>query len=291
MKNKKRGILIACAIVVIFSVFAAVGYPLLTEGFGSVTAKKYYKQNLRNVNDIILVAECPEVDGKAQSIAGVKEAVRLGADAVEVDLCFRSDDTPVITNDYENNDDADTVGDLFFEMSDEKYRNVKIYFNIVQLSSLTKLNQLAVKYNMVSRIYLVGIDESHYGLVTSDDTIIPFLLKYDFSKEELKSIREGRFTAPECIAGYGAAGLEIDKKYATAEIMSTLNDFGIPFFVSGIDSTKDFCESLVNGAMTVLVDDIKERRKTLDCWTLIMTERISEERNKSLAEEMSKNSK
>ena len=132
---------------------------------------------------------------------------------------------------------------------------------------------------MVNRVYIIGIDESHYGIIDSDDTIIPFLLKYDFTKEELKSIKEGRFTAPECIAGYGAAGLEIDKKYATPEIISTLNDFGIPFFVSGIDSTQDFCEALLNGAMTVLVDDIEECDTTLDRWTNHIIDRAFKKQN------------
>lgn len=270
MKNKKRGILIACSIVVAVAVLTAVFVPVI---YDKISVRNYIGQDLKNVDNIVLVAECSEIDGKNQSIAGVKEAVRLGADAVMVDLCFRSDGTPVITDRYENNADADTVEELFNELSVEKYRDVKIYFNIVQLSSLTELNQIAVRYNMVGRVYLIGIDESHYGLVTSDDTIIPFLLKYSFTKEELQNIQEGKFTAPGCIAQYGASGLEIDAKYATNEIVTTLDDFGIPFIVSGIGSTSDFCEILLNGVSTVIVDNIQTISEVFDGWIDAMRER------------------
>lgn len=275
MKNKKRGILVACAVITALAITPAVLSPLIYDAFGVAAVRKYIGQDIKNVDNIVLVAECPETDGKTQSVAGVKEAVRLGADAVRVNLCFRSDDTPVITDRYENNAQADTVEELFAAMNEEKYKDVRIYLNIVQLSSLTELNSLAVKYNMIGRVYLIGIDESHYGLVTSDSTIVPFLLKYNFTQEDLQNIADGKFSAPECIAKYGASGLEIDEKFATEEIVSTLDNFGIPFIVSGVDSVDSYCKVLVSGAATVIVDDIKKSSDILDSWIEVMRERHS----------------
>lgn len=275
MKSKKRGIFIACIVIVVIAVLFAVFYPFIADGLGIITANRYIGQDLKNVDNIVLIAECPEVDGVSQSISGIKEAVRLGADAVKVDLCFRTDGTPVITDKYENNADADTVEDLFIGMNEEKYRDIRIYFNIVQLSSLTELNRLTVKYNMVDRIYLMGIDESHYGLVTSDSTIVPFLLKYDFTQEDIRSIEEGLFSAPDCIAEYGAGGLEIDCRFATEQIVTTLDDFGIPFIVSGIGSLEDLCKALLSGATHVVVDDIRMSADMLNDWIDAMRERHS----------------
>ena len=272
MKNKKRSILIIIAIVAAIVALAALS-PAFSDTIGMFNVRKYITQDIKNVDNIVIIGECPEVDGKAQSVAGVKEAVRLGADAVKVDLCFRPDGAPVITDRYEYNAEADTVEELFTEMNDDKYRDVKIFLNIIQLSELSQLNQLAVKYNMVGRVYLIGIDVSHYGLVTSDDTILPFLLKYDFSAEDLQSIKDGKFSAPECIAKYGAGGLEIDRKFATEEIVSTLDDFGIPFIVSGTGNAGDYCKTLLSGASAVVVDDAEESRQILDDWIKAMQER------------------
>lgn len=275
MKIKKRGLLIACAVVVALAVTLAIASPFIADGIGRITARKYIGEDLKNVDNIVLVADCVEIDGSTNSVAGVKEAVRLGADAVVVDLCFRTDGTPVMTDKYEDNETAQTVEELFNEMNSEKYKDVKIYLNIVQLSSLTELNRIAVKYNMVGRTYLIGIDESHYGLVTSDSTIIPFLLKYKISQEDTQTIEDGKFSAPECIAKYGAGGLEIDAEDATSEVVTALNDFGIPFIVSGIDSTSDFCKVLLNEAGTVYVNDIEKCAQVLDMWIEAMRERYS----------------
>lgn len=273
MKNKKRSITVITVVAVVIAIALAVLSPFISDGFDRLAARRYIGQDIKNVDNIVLIGECPEVDGKAQSVAGVKEAVRLGADAVKVDLCFRSDGTPVITDRYENNAEADTVEELFNEINGDKYKDVTVYLNIIQLSSLTELNRLAVKYDMVGRTYLIGIDESHYGLVTNDDTIVPFLLKYEFTKDDLQKIKDGKFSAPECIAKYGAGGLEIDLKFATEEIISTLNDFGIPFTVSGIESISDYCRVLLNGTSTVIVEDIESATQVLDSWIEAMQER------------------
>lgn len=273
MKNKKRSVTIILAVAVVAAIALAVLSPFISDGLNKMTARRYIGQDIKNVDNIVLIGECPEIDGKAQSVAGVKEAVRLGADAVKVDLCFRSDGTPVITDKYESNAEADTVEELFIEMNDEKYKDVTVYLNIIQLSSLTELNRLAVKYNMVGRVYLIGIDESYYGLVTNDDTIVPFLLKYEFTKDDLQRIKDGKFSAPECIAKYGAGGLEIDADDVSSEVVNALNDFGIPFIVSGIESIGDYCRVLLNGAGTVCVDDIENCADTLDMWIEAMQER------------------
>ena len=157
MKNKKRSITVITVVAVVIAIVLAVLSPFISDGFDRLAARRYIGQDIKNVDNIVLIGECPEVDGKAQSVAGVKEAVRLGADAVKVDLCFRSDGTPVITDRYENNAEADTVEELFNEMNGDKYKDVTVYLNIIQLSSLTELNRLAVKYDMVGRAYLIGI--------------------------------------------------------------------------------------------------------------------------------------
>ncbi|MBQ8575518.1 MAG: hypothetical protein IJ447_05675 [Clostridia bacterium] len=275
MKSKKRGLLIACAVIVALAVTLAIASPFIKDGIGMLIARRYIGQDLKNVDNIVLAADCAEVDGNRNSVAGVKEAVRLGADAVVVDLCFRADGTPVMTDRYEDNEAAQTVEELFREMNGEKYKDVKIYLNIVQLSTLTELNHIAVKYNMVGRTYLIGIDESHYSLVTSDSTIVPFLLKYKITQKDTQAIADGKFSAPECIAKYGAGGLEIDADDVSAEVVTALNDFGIPFIVSGIESTSDFCKVLLNGAGTVYVNDIESCAKVLDNWISAMQQRYS----------------
>lgn len=282
MKSKKR--IIACAVILAVSVIAVIIFPFIRNAADNGVIRKYTAQDLKNVDNVILLSDCIEVDGNTNSVAGVKEAVRLGAKAVTVDLCFRKDGTPVITDNYENSESATTVEELYTALNGEDYQDIRIYFNIVQLSGMTKLNSLTVRYNMVGRTYIIGIDESHYGIITSDSTIIPFLLKYQLTKEDKNAVADGTFSSPACIAQYGASGIEIDAKDATPEVIQTLNDFGIPFIVSGIDSVNSFCQTLLNGASTVYVADIKQSSDILDEWTVSMQERHSISVEQSIAD-------
>ena len=282
MNSKKSGIIIASAAIVVLAVVAVIVSPFIKGTAEHLAARKYYSQNLKNVDNIVLLADCCTVDGKSNSVAGVKEAVRLGADAVIVDLCFRSDGTPVITDNYEENQSAQTVEELFAVLNEDKFKDIRLYLNVVQLSGLTELNRLAISYNMIDRTYICGIDEAHYGLITSDDTIIPFLLEHKISKEEKEAIANGTFSVPDCIARYGASGLEIDISAASAEVISALDDFGIPFIVTGTSSVDSFCKVLLNGASTVFTDDIELCSDILENWTLSMQERHSSSVNQSL---------
>ncbi len=282
MRNKKLGILILCAAIIAIVIIAAIASPFILSKLDFLSAKKYQAEDLKNVDNIQLIAHSTEIGSEKNSVSGALEAIRLGADAVVVDLCFKSNGTPVITDNYENNEDAPTVESLFTALKDEKYEDIKIYFNIVQLTTLSEFNSLAVKYDMVGRIYLIGIDEQRYGLVTSDSTIVPFLLKYSITKEDTQRIADGTFTAPECIAKYGAGGLEIDLEDATPEAIEALNDFGIPFIVSGVDSTEDFCKVLLNGAGSVYVADIENSANILDEWIKAMQERYRSSVEQSL---------
>ena len=282
MKNKKR--VIACAVILAVSVIAVIIFPFIRNAADNGAIRKYTAQDLKNVDNVILLSDCIEIDGNTNSVAGVKEAVRLGAKAVTVDLCFRKDGTPVITDNYEKSESATTVEELYTAMNSEDYKDIRIYFNIVQLSAMNKLNSLTVRYNMVGRTYIIGIDEAHYGIITSDSTIIPFLLKYQLTKEDKNAVIDGTFSAPGCIAQYGASGIEIDAKDATPDVVQTLNDFGIPFVVSGIDSVSSFCQTLLNGASTVYVADINQSSDILDEWTVSMQERHSMSVEQSLAD-------
>ena len=269
MKAEKKGIVIISAVIAIAVVTTIILIPLLRHN----SVLGYMKEDIKNVDNISLISRCSEIGGKKNSVAGVKESVRLGANAVIVDLCFRKDGTPVITDNYSNSDSAETVEELFKAMSEDKFRKIGIYLNIVQLSDISKLNTLAVSYNMLDRLFLIGIDSDRYDLISSDDTIIPILLDYTFGSDELASVKSGKFKRPDILEEKGASGLVLDNSQITPELVETLNDYGIIFLVDGIDGTAEMCKTILNGTGNIIVTDIKEARETLDKWTEKIQER------------------
>lgn len=290
MKSKKKGIIAASAIIVTAVIALLILFPVFKNGFFDLSLGKYLREDLGNVDNISLISHCAEIDGVGNSVAGFKESVRLGANAVIVDLCFRKDGTPVAAADYSDAENAEPVENLFRAMNDDKYKKIKVYLNIVQLSDMTKLNSLAVENNVIDRLYLIGMNKEHYGLITTDDTIIPFLLNYKFGSDELSAINDGHFTSPEIIEQYGASGLVIENAQLSPELVQTLNDYGIPFIVDGIKDKKAFCKALTDGAENVVISDTDGCKKVLDKWIAETQERYKASVEKSI-KELSKKSK
>lgn len=280
MKAEKKGIIAVSVVIVLAIIAAAILIPFFTHN----SVSGYMKEELNNVDNVSLISRCSEINGKKNSVAGVKESVRLGANAVIVDLCFRKDGTPVITESYSDADSAETVEQLFKAMNEEKFRKTVIYLSIVQLSDISKLNTLAVDYNMLERLFLIGIDRDRYDLISSDDTIIPILLNYTFSDEELSSVSDGSFKRPDILEEKGASGLILDNSQITSDLVEVLNDYGIIFVADNIDDTAEMCRSLLNGTCGVIVTDIEKSRETLDKWTEKMQERYKASVEKSIKE-------
>lgn len=280
MKAEKKGIVIASAVIAIAVVAAIILIPLLRHN----SVSGYMKEDIKNVDNISLISRCSEISGRKNSVAGVKESVRLGANAVIVDLCFRKDGTPVITENYSNADSAETVEALFKAMNEDKFKKIRIYLNIVQLSDISRLNTLAVNYNMLDRLFLIGIDSDRYDLISSDDTIIPLLLDYTFGSDELSAAKNGNFKKPDILEKKGAAGLVLSNSQITPELVEVLNDYGIIFLADEVDGTAEMCKTILNGTENIIVTDIKEARETLDKWTEKIQERYKASVDKSIKE-------
>ena len=290
MKNKKKSLIIVSALIVISAVLAIAVLPKLIQSAQNRALEKYFSEDIKNVDNIELVSPSQVVDGKSDTIAGVKESIRLGADSVIVNLCFKKDFTPVICSDYTVADGAQTVEELFKVLCTDLYRNVSIYLNIVQLSDLSKLNSLCTDYNLVDRVFLIGIDKNHYSMISSDDTIIPFFFDYDITSEDIKSAENGEFALPEFLNNYGALGIVIDADDVDKEFVEALNIYSIPFIVKNINSEDDFCKCSLNGAVRLVTNTPERSREIIDLWTASMQERFESSVNKSL-EDLSKQSR
>lgn len=289
MKNKKKSIMIISSLIIISAVLAAAFLPKILSSAQNRALEKYFSKDIKNIDNIELISPVQTVDKKNDTIAGVKESIRLGADSVIVNLCFKKDSTPVICSDYTLAENAQSIEDLFRDMNTETYKNVSIYLNIVQLSGLSVLNRLCVDYNMVSRVFLIGIDEAHYGMISSDDTVIPFFLDYNITSDDIKSAENGNFKVPDFLNEYGAFGIVIKSGTVSVEIAEALNIYSVPFIVNNTETESDFCESALNGAVRIVTENPSRSKEILDLWTVEMQQRYESSVEKSL-EDLSKKS-
>lgn len=275
MAIKKKGIVAAAVIIAVAAVAVTVLMPYIRSGIDGVAAAKFVRQDLDGVDSVRIIADCVKVDGVSDSPAGVKEAARLGADGVVVDLCFREDGTPVVCDDYSRSGEAPELEALFKQMNTEVFSELRLYLHIVQLSGLDELNRLAAEYDMSGRLYLTGIDADRYGMITADDTSVPFLLDYTPSQQELKDAEKGAAAVPDCVKKYGAAGIVVPYDAAGEDLISAYNDLGLTVVYSGLSGVSRVCEALLDGAQNIYVDDARSVRRLLDNWIEKMRERNS----------------
>lgn len=284
MKTKKKTIIVVSVIIVLAAVLCTVFSSSLHNAIFNLGVPGYLNKDLSNPNGVNLIAHSVKIEEQSNSVAGVKEAVRLGADAVVVDLCFKSDGTPVMADNYEKAKTAPLIEDLFKVLNEEKYIDTKVILNIVQLSDFSVLNKLAVKYNVVPRLTIIGIDKEHYGLITGDDTIIPFYLDYEFTSDDLSAVSDGTFATPEIIQQYKASGLVIDRTDCSEKTVNALDDMGIPFIVTNIKNGSQLCKVLSDNVKNVYVDNIEKSNKIFNDWVAKMQSRFEVSIEKSLKE-------
>lgn len=284
MKTKNKIVLAVSVIIISVAILCVIFSSHLHNGLFNLGVPGYMNGDLSNPNAVNLIAHSIEIEGQSNSVAGVKEAVRLGSDTVVVDLCFKPNGTPVMSDNYEKAGGAPLIEDLFKAMNEEKYLDTKVILNIIQLSDFSSLNKLAVKYNVVPRLTIIGIDKEHYGLINGYDTIIPFYLDYSFTSEDLSAISDGTFSAPEILQQYQASGLVIDRTDCSDKTVGALDDMGIPFIVTDIKNGSQMCAVLSDNAKNVYVDNIEKSRKLLTDWTQKMQSRFEISVEKSLKE-------
>lgn len=266
MKTKKIAVTIISVILVITAVILVVFSSQIRNGFADMSAKKYTNVEIVNSKNIFFVSKAINMNGKSNTVSGFKEAVRLGAKGVIADICFKNDGTPFMSDNYEKSDSSEDLEKLFKAFISDKFSSIKIYLNIVQLSELSKLNELVSKYDMQSRIALMGIDDEHYGLITSDQTIIPIYIDYKFSSKQISEMENGKFSIPDEIGRYGVTGLVIQCDDYNETICSTLNEYGIPVLVSDIENNKQLSEAIVGGGQYFVVNDIEQADKFFKKW-------------------------
>lgn len=278
LESKKKAVITASVILLTLVIVGFILFPIIKNRSDS----RFLNEDLKDVDSISLIAHCAEIDEKPDSVAGFKESVRLGADGVIIDLCFKKDGTPVMNNDYSSADNAEALEELFAAMNEEKFNDVTVFLRLVQLTDISELNRLAVDYNVIDRLFIIGIDSEHYGIIDTDDTIIPLLLDYDFSDSELTEAENGTLKLPSVLEEYGASGLIVAHSQLSAELIDALNDYGVLVMTDEISDNADFCNALLNGAHYVSVEDVEKSDTLLNKWIEKMQERYQASVEKSI---------
>ncbi len=280
MKTKKRSV-IAVSVVCAVAVALAVIIPAANSFRNSKLIEQYTQNNLELYSPLNVITDCAEIDGIAHSVAGIKEAVRLGADTVTVDLCFKADGTPVITDDYTDiNESTLKAEEIFKLMCSENYEALNVNFRLRQLSSLSEFNRLIGEYGISKRVIISGIDSKRYSLISGEDT--PVRVYFDFEPDGAteKSVE----TVARLMNDYMLGGVVIKARDISRELVEALSQKGIPYIVTDVEKEVEMYLTMSYGAYAIETDSPQLLRDAHDSWKDITLKRL----DASLLDELNK---
>lgn len=235
----------------------------------------YLNQKIETYGKINIVSDAALIDGEKNTIAGVKEAFRLGAETITLDLCFNENDVPVICDDYDSiKKDTLKLEEVFKLLKDEKYSDLRINLRLRQLGSLNKFNDLLKKYKMSGRVIISGINKNRYSLISGSSTAAGVFFDYVPSKNRKDALNEIIALKKE----YNIAGVIISCKDITQELVETLNQRGITFIIGKTDTELDMYAVLSSGANNIETSAPEKLKDVYSLWK----ERTRDSVNKSV---------
>ncbi len=276
-KTKKLGnkkIILPAAAVLAVIVFIIVFFSLKSKK-DNAQIDGYLNQKIETYGKINIVSDAVLIDGEKNTIAGIKEAFRLGAETVTLDLCFNEKDVPVICDDYGDiSKETLRLEKVLKLLNDEKYSDLKLNLRLRQLGSLTKFNSLLKKYKAGGRVIISGINKNKYSLISGDATSAGVFFDYVPKKDRTDSLNEILALKKE----YNIAGVIIDSGDITQELVETLNQRGITFIIGKTDKEIDMYSVLGSGANNI---ETSSPEKLMEVYSLWM-ERTRDGEDKSI---------
>ncbi len=279
--KKPKGPVVAISVVCAVMVALAVGIPAVSSLHNNKLIEQYTQNNLELYAPLNVITDCAEIDGIEHSLAGIKEAARLGADTVTVDLCFRTDGTPVIADDYTNiNESTLKAEDVFELICSEKYSKLNINFRLRQLSSLSEFNRLVNESGVAKRVMISGIDSKRYSLISGADT--PVKVYFDFVPDG--NTDKDVEAVDQLMSDYHLGGIVIKAKDASPELIEALSKKGVPYIISEVEKEVEMYLTMSYGAYAIETDSPQLLKKAYKSWKELSVSRL----DASLLDELNK---
>lgn len=172
------------------------------------------------------------------TLRSVRAAVEWGAQIVEFDVSFRPDGTPVIIH---NSSPAANEGVLLADALSivAKSPSCKINLDIKSTANLAAVDELVKQNGLLDRVFYTGVFEDWVETVRKN-SIIPYYLNYNISKEEAQS-KEAVQAVADKTKSLGAMGINSNHENASDLFVETAHDNGLFVSLWTANKIEDMC--------------------------------------------------
>jgi glycerophosphoryl diester phosphodiesterase len=186
------------------------------------------------------------------SLISLNQAIKAGANVVEMDVTFRPDGTPVMIHKEIAKQNEGVSLDKAFGIVAENYR-VKINLDVKSLSNLSAVQALALEHGLIERVFFTGVGEESIEQVKAKCPQIPYYLNFSPNKKLFNS-KEYAQTLAKKLIGLGCMGLNCGYGEISKTLVEVLHENGLLVSVWTVDKKKDMCRML-----SLSVDNITSR--------------------------------
>lgn len=227
-----------------YQVFAFIVSVAMVIGVADYAVTKSYDgRELTFVDNFTITAHTGAYDTEMNSLESVKAAVENNADIVEFDIRKRPDDTVVMSHDLVvTNNDGVLLEEALVMVKDT---DIMVNLDIKETRALNAMYKLLVKYDMVDRCFLTGIETLNVNAVKESDCAdMDYYLNYKPSRTKV-FFEEYRTKLIEFLEDTGAVGINCNYKYASSQLSSLLHKKGYKLSVWTVDSERQAKKMLV----------------------------------------------
>ncbi|MBQ7595892.1 MAG: hypothetical protein IJU45_04420 [Clostridia bacterium] len=276
MKPKTKALIIAAAVLIAAAAAVFVFNKISIKKENAVEAE-YLKKNLPPYSSVEIISDFAQKDNN--TLTAFKEAVRSGADIVTLDLCFNSDNDPVICSSYNKITDSSLpLSELFETMNTDEYKDIRLNLRLQHLGSTDTFNTLAAENNMSGRVIVSGIDKERYGIIQGDKIAANIYYYYTPQKDCEKSAEEIK----QIVSQYDIEGVIIEYKNITDELIETLNNAGISYIISGVNKKSEMYRAIDLGIGLIQTKNTSQLSEIYNKWKDATVNNIDDEIDKRL---------
>jgi glycerophosphoryl diester phosphodiesterase len=236
MIKKVLRVMIAFLIVVAIAVgvFFGVKYTILLS----------YKRDMKELPaDFTYTAHTGCCGTAANSVDSITVGESYGVDIVEFDLNFDKNQNPVLSHDEPKGGEV-SLEEAFANIS--RYEKLQVNVDAKKYDGLWMVQDLAIKYGVLDRIFFTGITEKETEIVQKTAPDIKYYLNVSVKKPS-KHTDEYLMSLVKKVKDAGAIGINFNKNNASQKLVDFFHENGLLVSIFTVDSEYEMYKILSYG--------------------------------------------
>lgn len=218
----KHKMMTAAVILLTAAVCAGALAPVL---YGRAQIKKLRARPLALPDGFLITAHTGCLRTKANTLDSLRAALESGANAVEFDIRFQKDGTPVLAHDaLRENGKNPLLADAFALIAQKE--GIRVNLDLKQTDNLPEIARLGEEAGILERLFFTGVGLDATEKVARECPEIPYYLNVSVDTEQKNSGAYWRQTADQ-IKLCGAIGINCHFDAASEELVRVMHEQGL----------------------------------------------------------------